>query len=149
MLSPSGRSRMWDKDADDYTRGDGFGVLVLKTLSKALADQDVVECIIRETGINQDGQTKGITTPCPKAQSDLIRDTFSKADLNLSNLSDRPQYFEAHGTGFCGSLRGGLRSSQVVLDELWSTVSDLAERIATQFLRASLERQLGQLYKVK
>ncbi|RYP45935.1 hypothetical protein DL768_007803 [Monosporascus sp. mg162] len=99
MLSPSGRSRMWDKDADGYARGDGFGVLVLKTLSKALADKDAVECIIRETGINQDGRTKGITTPCPKAQSDLIRDTFSRAGLNLSNLSDRPQYFEAHGTG--------------------------------------------------
>jgi hybrid polyketide synthase/nonribosomal peptide synthetase ACE1 len=99
MLSPSGRSRMWDEDADGYARGDGFGVLVLKTLSKALEDQDSVECIIRETGINQDGRTQGITMPSPKAQTDLIRDTFLKAGLDLSKSSDRPQYFEAHGTG--------------------------------------------------
>lgn len=43
MLSPTGRSRMWDKDADGYARGDGVGVLVLKTLSAALADGDSIE----------------------------------------------------------------------------------------------------------
>lgn len=99
MLSPSGRSRMWDKDADGYARGDGVGVLVLKTLSQALTDQNSVECIIRETGINQDGRTKGITMPNAIAQASLIRATYAKAGLDLSKLSDRPQYFEAHGTG--------------------------------------------------
>ncbi|KAI0009473.1 hypothetical protein F4779DRAFT_365857 [Xylariaceae sp. FL0662B] len=99
MLSPTGRSRMWDKDADGYARGDGFGILVLKTLSQALADQDSIECIVRETGVNQDGRTKGITMPSPLAQAQLIRDTYAKAGLDLSKSSDRPQYFEAHGTG--------------------------------------------------
>ncbi|RYP60320.1 hypothetical protein DL770_010018 [Monosporascus sp. CRB-9-2] len=65
MLSPSGGSRMWDKDADGYARGDRFGILVLKTLSKALADQDAEECIIRETGINQDGRTKATAAGDP------------------------------------------------------------------------------------
>jgi hybrid polyketide synthase/nonribosomal peptide synthetase ACE1 len=99
MLSSSARSRMWDKDADGYARGDGFGVLVLKTLSRALADGDTIECIIRETGVNQDGRTKGITMPSATAQADLIRATYAKAGLDLSKPSDRPQYFEAHGTG--------------------------------------------------
>lgn len=99
MLSPSGRSRMWDKDADGYGRGDGFAVLVLKTLSKALADGDSIECLIRETGVNQDGRTKGITMPSAKAQMSLIRDTYQRAGLDPSNPADRPQYFEAHGTG--------------------------------------------------
>lgn len=99
MLSPSGRCRMWDKDADGYTRGDGFGVLVLKTLSQAMSDNDAIECIIRETGINQDGHTSGITMPSASAQSQLIRSTYAKAGLDLSRASDRPQYFEAHGTG--------------------------------------------------
>ncbi|KAI1076749.1 hypothetical protein F5B20DRAFT_583920 [Whalleya microplaca] len=99
MLSANGRSRMWDKDADGYARGDGFGVIVLKTLSQALADQDSIECIVRETGVNQDGRTKGITMPSPLAQAQLIRDTYAKAGLDLSKASDRPQYFEAHGTG--------------------------------------------------
>ncbi|KAK3385176.1 hypothetical protein B0H63DRAFT_432919 [Podospora didyma] len=99
MLSPDGRSRMWDKDANGYARGDGVAALVLKTLSAAIADGDTIECIIRETGINQDGRTKGITMPSPSAQADLIRSTYRKAGLDLSKQEDRPQYFEAHGTG--------------------------------------------------
>ncbi|KAJ5605419.1 hypothetical protein N7510_008200 [Penicillium lagena] len=99
MLSPNGRSRMWDKDADGYARGDGIAAVIVKTLSAALADGDHIECIIRETGTNQDGRTKGITMPNPVAQADLIRTTYARAGLDLSKPSDRPQYFEAHGTG--------------------------------------------------
>lgn len=61
MLSSYGRSRMWDADANGYARGEGVAAVVLKTLSAAEADGDHIECIIRETGINQDGRTPGIT----------------------------------------------------------------------------------------
>ena len=61
MLSPQGRSRMWDEDANGYGRGEGIAAVVLKTLAAALADGDEIECVIRETAINHDGRTKGIT----------------------------------------------------------------------------------------
>lgn len=61
MLSPDGRSRMWDKSANGYARGEGVAAVVLKTLSNALSDGDHIECIIRETATNQDGRTSGIT----------------------------------------------------------------------------------------
>ncbi|CVL03383.1 probable polyketide synthase [Fusarium mangiferae] len=99
MLSPNGRSYMWDKDADGYTRGEGTSAVILKTLSQAISDGDHIECIIRETGVNQDGQTPGITMPSPTAQAELIRSTYAKAGLDLRLECDRPQYFEAHGTG--------------------------------------------------
>ncbi|KAF4824807.1 Polyketide synthase-nonribosomal peptide synthetase [Colletotrichum siamense] len=99
MLSPAGRSRMWDAEADGYARGEGIAAVVLKTLSQALADGDDIECIIRETGINQDGKTPGITMPSSKAQASLIKSTYARAGLDLSKASDRPQFFEAHGTG--------------------------------------------------
>ncbi|KAK2818442.1 putative PKS/NRPS-like protein biosynthetic cluster [Arthroderma sp. PD_2] len=54
---------MWDAAADGYTRGEGVASIVLKTLSQALADGDTIECIIRETGVNQDGRTAGLTMP--------------------------------------------------------------------------------------
>lgn len=50
---------MWDTTADGYTRGEGICVVVLKTLSQALADNDHIECVIRETGVNSDGRTPG------------------------------------------------------------------------------------------
>ncbi|KAK5635444.1 hypothetical protein RRF57_011156 [Xylaria bambusicola] len=99
MLSPKGRSRMWDSDVDGYGRGEGVAAIVLKKLSQAIADGDHIECLIRETGTNQDGRTPGITMPSPTAQEALIRATYAKAGLDLRKRADRPQFFEAHGTG--------------------------------------------------
>lgn len=97
MLSPTSRSRMWDAGADGYARGEGVSAVVLKTLSQAIADGDHIECVIRETGMNSDGRTTGITMPSSEAQSSLIKRTYEKAGLDP--LVDRPQYFECHGTG--------------------------------------------------
>ncbi|KAI0428566.1 PKS-NRPS hybrid [Xylaria sp. FL1042] len=99
MLSPTGRSRMWDANVDGYARGEGVAAVVLKKLSQAIADGDHIECVIRETGTNQDGRTPGITMPSATAQEALIRATYAKAGLDLSKRADRPQFFEAHGTG--------------------------------------------------
>ena len=99
MLAPTGRSRMWDANADGYARGEGIASVVLKTLNAAIADGDSIECVIRETGVNQDGRTTGITMPSSTAQANLIQQTYARAGLNLAKQADRPQFFEAHGTG--------------------------------------------------
>ncbi|PYI09963.1 hybrid PKS-NRPS [Aspergillus sclerotiicarbonarius CBS 121057] len=97
MLSPDSRCRMWDKDANGYARGEGFAALLLKPLSRAIQDGDQIEGIIRETGVNSDGRTKGITMPSAAAQTALIRQTYCRAGLDP--VLDRCQYFECHGTG--------------------------------------------------
>ncbi|KAI8950362.1 hybrid PKS-NRPS protein [Xylaria longipes] len=99
MLSAQGYSRMWDTNVDGYARGEGTAAIVLKTLSQAVRDGDHIHCIIRETGLNQDGRTTGITMPGVVSQSTLIRDVYSRAGLDLTNPRERCQYFEAHGTG--------------------------------------------------
>ncbi|KAK2024500.1 hypothetical protein LX32DRAFT_705488 [Colletotrichum zoysiae] len=99
MLSPTGRCRMWDADADGYARGEGVAAIVLKTLSSALEDGDEVLSVIREIGVNHDGRTKGLTMPSAAAQAALIRQTYAKAGLDLTKRADRCQFFEAHGTG--------------------------------------------------
>ncbi|GKZ54184.1 putative Hybrid PKS-NRPS biosynthetic cluster [Aspergillus niger] len=118
MLSPTGTSQMWDADANGYARGEGIGVVVLKRLGDALRAGDPIECVIRETAVNSDGRTNGITMPLAISQSSLIQETYRKAglnplseldrhvpsfprpgSLNLANLSLRCQFFEAHGTG--------------------------------------------------
>ncbi|KAM0331382.1 hypothetical protein ACHAQA_003055 [Verticillium albo-atrum] len=97
MLSPDSRSRMWDAQANGYARGEGCAAVILKPLSKAIQDGDHIECIIRETGVNSDGRTSGLTMPCPMAQAALIRQTYQNAGLDP--VEDRCQYFECHGTG--------------------------------------------------
>ncbi len=99
MLSPTGRSRMWDADADGYARGEGVAAIILKRLSDAVADGDHIDCLVRETGANQDGYSAGITVPNSDAQTALIRQTYARAGLDPKSPRDRPQFFEAHGTG--------------------------------------------------
>lgn len=99
MLSPSGRSRMWDKDVDGYARGEGIASVVLKPLGAAIRDNDNIECLIRATGVNQDGRTSGLTMPSGNAQSSLIRETYRRANLNIGDPAHWPQFFHAHGTG--------------------------------------------------
>ncbi|EFQ98465.1 lovastatin nonaketide synthase [Nannizzia gypsea CBS 118893] len=99
MLSPDGKSRMWDQGANGYARGEGLAAVVLKTLSQAIKDGDHIECVIRETAFNQDGRTTGITMPSNLAQTALIRETYKKAGLDPLDPNDQPQFFHAHGTG--------------------------------------------------
>ncbi|EEU43643.1 uncharacterized protein NECHADRAFT_70660 [Fusarium vanettenii 77-13-4] len=97
MLSPTGRSKMWDASANGYARGEGTAAIMMKTLSRALSDGDHVYGIIRETGVNSDGHTNGITLPGSESQKALIRQTYTNAGLDL--IKERCQFFEAHGTG--------------------------------------------------
>jgi acyl transferase domain-containing protein len=95
MLSPTGRSYSFDHRGDGYGRGEGIGAIILKRLSDAVRDGDSIRAVIRASGSNQDGHTPGITQPSSTAQQTLIRETYSKAGLDMS----RARYFEAHGTG--------------------------------------------------
>jgi acyl transferase domain-containing protein len=95
FLSTDGVCYSFDHRALGYARGEGTAVLLLKTLSKALADGDTIRAVIRNTGCNQDGRTPGITQPSREAQVSLIRETYRAAGLDLTETG----YFEAHGTG--------------------------------------------------
>ncbi|KAF2822312.1 polyketide synthase-like protein [Ophiobolus disseminans] len=95
FLSPDGVCHSFDKKANGYSRGEGFGTLVLKRLTQAIEDGDTIRGIIRSTGCNQDGRTPGITQPSSQSQERLIRETYQRAGLDLSQT----RFFEAHGTG--------------------------------------------------
>lgn len=95
MLSPDARSRMWDKDANGYARGEGTSAVILKRLSRALEDGDHIEGLIRGTGVNSDGLSPGITMPFAPTQKALIHSTYQRAGLDP--IIDRPQYCEFLG----------------------------------------------------
>ncbi|CAG8959400.1 hypothetical protein HYFRA_00001298 [Hymenoscyphus fraxineus] len=78
-----------------YGRGEGAAMVVLKNLSDAIRDGDCIRGIIRNSGVNQDGKTPGITVPSRDAQLQLIRRVYKQANLNPLLT----KYAEAHGTG--------------------------------------------------
>ncbi|KAG8160939.1 hypothetical protein KVR01_009203 [Diaporthe batatas] len=95
MLSPTGKCQMWDAMADGYARGEGVATLLLKPLSQALRDNDPIQAVIRNSGVNSDGRTPGITMPSALAQAKLAIETYKGAGLDPSKAEDRCQYFEA------------------------------------------------------
>ncbi|MEU3645654.1 SDR family NAD(P)-dependent oxidoreductase [Lentzea sp. NPDC034063] len=95
MLSPAGRSKVFDAGANGYVRGEGGGVLLLKRLSDALRDGDAVHAVVRGIGSNHGGRTSSLTVTNPDAQADLIVDTYRRAGIDPASVS----YIEAHGTG--------------------------------------------------
>nr|AGS77290.1 polyketide synthase [Myxococcus fulvus] len=95
MLSGDGRCKTFDRSADGYVRGEGAGILVLKPLSKAVADGDQIHAVIRGSAINHGGHANSLTAPNPKAQEQLITQAYRKARVDPRTVS----YIEAHGTG--------------------------------------------------
>jgi acyl transferase domain-containing protein len=94
-MSPDSTCYSFDERANGYSRSEGFGVILLKRLSRAISDGDTIRAVVRSTGCNQDGHTPGITQPSQRAQERLTRETYQRAGLDMSIT----RYFEAHGTG--------------------------------------------------
>jgi acyl transferase domain-containing protein/cation diffusion facilitator CzcD-associated flavoprotein CzcO/acyl carrier protein/nucleoside-diphosphate-sugar epimerase len=95
MLSVDGKCKSFDATGNGFVPGEGVGVILLKPLSRAIADGDEIHAVIKATCVNHGGKTNGYTVPNPAAQAELIRKTLNKAGVNARTVS----YIEAHGTG--------------------------------------------------
>jgi acyl transferase domain-containing protein/acyl carrier protein/NAD(P)-dependent dehydrogenase (short-subunit alcohol dehydrogenase family)/ubiquinone/menaquinone biosynthesis C-methylase UbiE len=95
MLSPRGRCRVFDADADGYVRGEGVGAVVLKKLSSALSDGDPIWGVIRDISVAHGGRASSLTAPNPNAQADLIKRVIRNSGVSVEDIG----YIEAHGTG--------------------------------------------------
>ena len=94
-LSPDGRCHTFDARANGFVRGEGGGLVVLKTLSRARADGDRIHALILGGAVNQDGATDGLTVPSAVAQREVILAAVRAARVDPA----RVQYVELHGTG--------------------------------------------------
>lgn len=92
VLSSEGRSRSFDESADGYARGEGCGIVVLKPLEVALRDGDPIRAVIRGSGVNSDGWTKGVMLPSGEAQAELVKHVYETNGLDYGST----QYVEAH-----------------------------------------------------
>jgi acyl transferase domain-containing protein len=64
-------------------------------LEDAEAAGDVIRSVIINSGLNQDGRTRGIAMPNGEAQEALIRQVYEEARIDPSLTA----FVEAHGTG--------------------------------------------------
>ncbi len=95
FLAPDGRCKTFDARADGYARGEGVIVIVLKLLSRAVADGDSIYAVIRGDAVNQDGFSSGLTVPNGVAQQAMLREALANAGVQPEQID----YVEAHGTG--------------------------------------------------
>jgi acyl transferase domain-containing protein/acyl carrier protein len=93
-VSPKGRCRTFDRQADGYVPGEGAGVFILKPLSKALRDRDFIWGLILGSATNHSGRSSGLTVPNSSAQARLIQRALKDANVSADDIS----YIEAHGT---------------------------------------------------
>jgi amino acid adenylation domain-containing protein/FkbM family methyltransferase len=96
FLSPDGRCRAFDAQAQGTVPGSGCGVVALRRLEDALADGDTIHAVILGSAINNDGGDKvGFTAPGVEGQAAVIRAAHAAAGVDPSTIG----YVEAHGTG--------------------------------------------------
>ncbi|NEO49846.1 MAG: amino acid adenylation domain-containing protein, partial [Moorea sp. SIO4A3] len=95
VFSPDGHCRAFDAQAQGTVFGNGAGIVVLKRLSDAIADQDSIYAVIKGSAINNDGSLKvSYAAPSVEGQAAVIAEAQAVAGIDASTVS----YIEAHGT---------------------------------------------------
>ena len=95
MMAPDGHCKAFDAQADGYVRSEGAGVVVLKLLSRALADGDPIHAVIRGSASNNDGHCELFMAPSTAGQQAGLRMAYRDAGVDPLDV----KYVEAHGTG--------------------------------------------------
>ncbi|MDK1286865.1 non-ribosomal peptide synthetase [Pseudoalteromonas umbrosa] len=95
VLSPNGRCKTLDANADGYVRGEGVGMVLLMPLERALKENLTVYGVVKGSSVGHSGHTNTLTSPSPFSQSRVIQEAIDNAGVHSDDLS----YIELHGTG--------------------------------------------------
>jgi acyl transferase domain-containing protein len=96
VLSPDGQCRPFDADAKGTIFTNGLGLVLLKRLADAVADDDEIVAVIAGSAVNNDGARKvGFTAPSVNGQMQVLSSALEVAGVGPEQV----QSIEAHGTG--------------------------------------------------
>ena len=96
IISPDGHCRAFDAQANGTIFGSGIGVVLLKRLKDALADNDHIYAVIKGSALNNDGGTKlGFAAPGGEGQTSVAAEALAFAGVEADTIG----FVEAHGTG--------------------------------------------------
>ena len=134
-LSASGQSRVFDATADGFVPGEGAGLVMLKPLKKAQADQDSILAVIKASAINNDGHSIGVMAPNPDGQREVIESLYVEKGISPNSI----QMVEAHGTG----TKIGDPSEVRAIDQAFNKWQINAQTIAIGSVKANIGHLLG------
>ncbi|WP_375765194.1 polyketide synthase dehydratase domain-containing protein [Archangium gephyra] len=95
LLSPEGKCKAFDSNADGFVRAEGCGMVVLKRLSDAINDGDSIIAVVRGSAVNHNGFGNGLTAPNVLGQRELLRKALADGGVKAEEVG----FVEAHGTG--------------------------------------------------
>lgn len=95
MAAVNGKTCSFGAGDDGFIPSEGVGTLVLKPLSKAVADGDHIYATIAASAYDHAGRSNGYSAPNPNSQAALIEETLRRGDIPAESIS----YIEGHGTG--------------------------------------------------
>ncbi|MGV9363535.1 beta-ketoacyl synthase N-terminal-like domain-containing protein [Amycolatopsis sp. NPDC003731] len=96
ILSPDGRVRALDAEANGTVMGSGAAVVALKRLEDALADGDVVHAVLLGSAVNNDGRDRaGYPAPGVAGQAAVVDTALAVAGVKPETVG----YVECHAVG--------------------------------------------------
>ncbi|GAA3298895.1 hypothetical protein GCM10020295_35640 [Streptomyces cinereospinus] len=96
IVSPTARSRAFDRAADGAGAGEGGAVVILTTLERAVAEGSFIHAVIRGSAVLHNGRHSAtISTPSARSQAEVIKKAWRGASLDPATAG----YIETHGSG--------------------------------------------------
>ncbi|MCC7071419.1 MAG: beta keto-acyl synthase [Deltaproteobacteria bacterium] len=94
-LSPTGKSRPFDRRADGLVPAEGCALVALMRLDDAVAQGKTIHGVLRGIGLSNDGRAKNLLAPSTEGQVRALRGAWRCAGLS----PDEVDFIECHATG--------------------------------------------------
>ncbi len=90
------KSRAFSQEADGMSCGEGISAILIKSLDKAIEDNDTIHAVIKGIAINNNAnRSASPSAPDSISQAIVIKHAWEKAGINPEKL----EFIEAHGSG--------------------------------------------------
>ncbi len=133
VLSPDGSSRVFDDEANGFTRGEGVAALVFKRLSDAERDNDRIYAVVRGCHQTYRGAARNISEVKHESIARVLSECYERAGVPASGL----RYIEVDGyatkwadsfeyEGIKGAFAGaGIEGKRVALGSLKGNIGNV------------------------
>ncbi|SFM31993.1 thioester reductase domain-containing protein, partial [Pelosinus propionicus] len=123
-LSPEGKVRSFQANANGYARSEGVGALIIKPLQQAIQDKDQIFAVVKGTGVSHGGKGMSLTAPNANGMKAAMIQAYQAAKIDPRTVS----YIEAHGIA---SLLG----DGIEIDALKAGYQELVARQTSQTMK--------------